>query len=479
MRITSRATGQSCAALEPGQLELYGPTVFREYYNNPQATAESFTADGWFITGDSALLDQDGNLHLVGRDKDSININGVKHPSVDVETFIVDNGIAGVSATEVFVCPMRLADADTDTYAVFYQHTLPIENDLSESEIVSVTEANRAIRKACIVFCSQAPHVVLPLPRKSFAKSAIGKVSRAGLMASYLKGDHTSIEEKLRAVITNGSAGTLPTDPVELATFEVVADLLGKDITSLDREDSLFDIGVSSMHIVRLKHLLQDRFTIPDIPVIDILRRAELGALCDFMVELNKPAPADGTLVSRYSPLVCMNPHGSKPPVFLVHPGVGEVLVFVNLARVLSDNRPVYALRARGFDHGEKPFESFDEMVNSYVEGIESKQAQGPYYVGGYSFGGAVAFEIAKKLEAKGKEVAWVGVFNLPPHIQFRMKELIWVEVLINLFMFLALVPSNVFEKVKNELYEVFPNTRGSDVEPENSADIQIGRAHV
>ena len=471
MRVTSRATGSVCAPLEPGQLELKGSSVFSQYYNNPQATAESFTADGWFITGDSALLDQDGNLHLVGRDKDSININGVKHPSVDVETYIVDNAIAGVSATEIFVCPMRLPNTDTDTYAVFYQHTVPVENDLTEEELTSVVAANRAIRNACIIFCSQAPHAILPLPRKYFTKSAIGKVSRAGLMAAFFKGEYAPIEEKLKAAAAAGSSDSAPTDPIEIATFEVVADLLGKDISTLKRADSLFDIGVSSMHLVRLKHLLQDKLNITDVPMIDILRHPELGGLCDFMVELSKPV-AEGEIVSRYSPLVCMNPHGSKPPVFLVHPGVGEVLVFVNLARELNDDRPVWSLRARGFDVGEEPFGTFDEMVNAYAAAIETKQAEGPYYVGGYSFGGAVAFEIAKVLEKKGKTVAWVGVFNLPPHIQFRMKELIWVEVLINLFMFLHLVPSNRFEAVKQDVYKIFPNTVGSDVEPDNSPEI-------
>jgi thioesterase domain-containing protein len=131
---------------------------------------------------------------------------------------------------------------------------------------------------------------------------------------------------------------------------------------------------------------------------------------------------------------------GDKTPLFCVHPGVGEVLVFVNLAKYFVGDRPFYALRARGFNPGEKPFESFDEMVSTYVQAIRAKQPHGPYAVAGYSFGAAVAFEIAKVLEADGERVDFVGSFNLPPHIKYRMDELDFVETAANLAFFLALI---------------------------------------
>ncbi len=105
---------------------------------------------------------------------------------------------------------------------------------------------------------------------------------------------------------------------------------------------------------------------------------------------------------------------GEKTPLFCVHPGVGEVLVFVNLAQYFVGDRPFYALRARGLNEGEQPFTSFAEMVETYVAAIRKRQPHGPYAVAGYSFGGAVAFEIAKVLEAAGERVDFVGSFNLP-----------------------------------------------------------------
>jgi thioesterase domain-containing protein len=106
--------------------------------------------------------------------------------------------------------------------------------------------------------------------------------------------------------------------------------------------------------------------------------------------------------------------------LFLVHPGLGEILVFLRLASVLDDDRPVYAIRARGFDHGETPHQSIAQMSQEYVPAIEKVYPDGPYNIAGYSFGAAVAFEMGKELEAKGKKVSFFGALNLPPHIRWR-----------------------------------------------------------
>ena len=80
MRITRLdGPGIEVARGERGSLELTGEAIFKGYYNNPVATAEAFTSDGWFRTGDNAYMDDQGHLHLDGRTKEMININGVKY----------------------------------------------------------------------------------------------------------------------------------------------------------------------------------------------------------------------------------------------------------------------------------------------------------------------------------------------------------------------------------------------------------------
>lgn len=469
IRVVDPDTGTICQSGQPGQFQVMGPTVFTQYYRNQRATNDSFTNDGWFITGDSAEIDPDGNLYLIGRDKDCININGVKHPTQDVEHYIEDARIDGVIPGCVYVCPMRLADADTETYAVFYQHQIAIEAGFT-APLNHVHATNRAIGKACSVFCAQGPHIILPLPRAYFFKSSLGKISRSNLAKAYLRGDFSALQHALEVRDRGLSGGdTHPTDlttPIQRLVAQVSASIFSIEESSLRRSSNIFDMGASSMHLLRLKHLIQTRLSLADIPIIDILRRPEIGELSDYLSEVVQSRDRGESKDVSYQPLVCFSNSGSKPPLFLVHPGVGEVLVFMGLARSLADDRPVYALRARGFDRNNPTFETFDEMVATYVAAIENEYPSGPYYIAGYSFGAAVAFEICKQLEAKRKDVPWFGVLNLPPHIQWRMKELTWVEVLINIALFLSLISSSAMDEVRKDLFEAFPDIAGSDTEP-------------
>ncbi|KAG0698966.1 Alpha/Beta hydrolase protein [Suillus ampliporus] len=136
----------------------------------------------------------------------------------------------------------------------------------------------------------------------------------------------------------------------------------------------------------------------------------------------------------EYDPIVPLQLTGDKTPIFFVHPGVGEVLIFVNLAKYFQNERPFYALRARGFEPGH-PF-----MVSTYAAAVKRTQPTGPYAISGYSYGGVVAFEVAKRLEAMGDEVKFVGRINIPPHIADRMHEIDWTGGMLNLSYFLGLV---------------------------------------
>jgi cyclohexanecarboxylate-CoA ligase len=80
--------GVSMPAGEEGEIQVRGPSVFVGYYNNPDATAQSFTPDGWFRSGDIATIDLSGNVSLSGRLKDVINRGGVKYNPQEVELLV-------------------------------------------------------------------------------------------------------------------------------------------------------------------------------------------------------------------------------------------------------------------------------------------------------------------------------------------------------------------------------------------------------
>jgi len=112
----------------------------------------------------------------------------------------------------------------------------------------------------------------------------------------------------------------------------------------------------------------------------------------------------------HFEPLVLMRA-GNGVPLFLVHSIWGDVLGMRQLAVAMHSDVPVYGLRARGLQ-GEAPQGSVEEMAATYIEVIRSRQPHGPYRVAGHSFGGLLAFEIARLLSEQGEEIDWLGLID-------------------------------------------------------------------
>jgi malonyl-CoA/methylmalonyl-CoA synthetase len=80
--------GQPCAVDEIGDIQVKGPNVFSGYWQMPEKTAEEFTADGYFKTGDVGRFDSDGYLSIVGRSKDLIISGGYNVYPKEIESVI-------------------------------------------------------------------------------------------------------------------------------------------------------------------------------------------------------------------------------------------------------------------------------------------------------------------------------------------------------------------------------------------------------
>jgi thioesterase domain-containing protein len=225
------------------------------------------------------------------------------------------------------------------------------------------------------------------------------------------------------------------------------------DAPSVGATSNFFDLGGTSLDIFKLKRALEQRFALADIPVAVILQSSTVRELAGHLTG----ASWAGT--PQYDPLVPLQTTGNKTPLFCIHPGTGEVLVFVGLANYFTDERPVYALRARGFNSGESHFGTFDEMVTTYVQSIRKRQPHGPYALTGYSFGAPVAFEIAKALEAQGERVAFLGCLDGGPHIGDPANPLDFIGSTVVVAFFLGLID-------KEQLHTLPGQIRGADLDP-------------
>ncbi|MEV5596388.1 non-ribosomal peptide synthetase [Streptomyces sp. NPDC052496] len=454
-----------------GELQLRGPMVCTGYYNNDAATRQAFTDDGWFRTGDLGTL-ADGRLTLVGRSKDSIIVNGVNYFSHDLETVLEQ--LDGVEPSYVAAFPTRRPGSDTEQLVVAFAPSAPLDallpgaegaddrtedaddrtgaagdrtepaDDRAEAELHRLLVA---IRGSIVLHWGFRPTLLLPLPADAFPKTSLGKIQRALLRKRLESGELSAYERQVAELTERRTGGhTAPEGDTETTLAKIYAGLFDADPDTLSATASFFELGGTSLDILRLKSQVERTFGIANLPVLDILRAPSVRALAQRLDAGQAAGPA------AYDPLVPLQTTGSKTPLFCVHPGVGEVLVFVNLAAYFTQERPFYALRARGFNAGESYFTEFDEMVQCYVRAIRERQPHGPYAVAGYSYGGAVAFEIAKTLEAQGERVDFVGIFNLPPHIKPRMEELDFIEGAVNLAFFLDLIDKEQSERLPAEL---------------------------
>ena len=107
---------------------------------------------------------------------------------------------------------------------------------------------------------------------------------------------------------------------------------------------------------------------------------------------------AAGGPVRRFDPVVALRTSGDRPPLFLVHPIGGNVLCYLDLVKHLPADQPVYALQAAGAEPGATPLRTMSDLAASYIAAIRRVRPHGPYNVGGWSFGGYVAVEMARQL---------------------------------------------------------------------------------
>ena len=160
---------------------------------------------------------------------------------------------------------------------------------------------------------------------------------------------------------------------------------------------------------------LQEQPTLLDQMLIEIKR--EFGVAAEglpvnaFMEEPTIEVLArniDGNSKPAASQVVCLQPLGSKPPLFLIHDGGSNVFVYRALVVRMGTNRPVYCIRAKSNSDGFPFYKggSMEEVAAGYIAEIKTVQPRGPYSLGGACIGGVIAFEMARQLRTQGEVVS-------------------------------------------------------------------------
>jgi phthiocerol/phenolphthiocerol synthesis type-I polyketide synthase E len=209
----------------------------------------------------------------------------------------------------------------------------------------------------------------------------------------------------------NGMAGPIAgstaseINPPENETTRQLAciwqDLLG--IVSVGLDQNYFDLGGDSALAVKLFAQIDEIFKVK-LPLATLFEAPTIEELARV---LQREAPAAG-----WSPLVPIQPQGSRPPFFCIHGAGGNVLIYRDLSTHLGSDQPLYGLQSRGLDGNCAPLSRIEDMASLYVGEIRRVQRHGPYFLGGYCLGGTIAYEVARQLRAKGEQIALLALFD-------------------------------------------------------------------
>ena len=404
IRIASEAGG-ALPENATGELQLRGPIIFRRYYNNEEATRAAFTEDGWFRTGDLGRL-EDGRLNLVARSKDSIIVSGVNYFSHELETQLEQ--LSGVDRSFVAAFPTRPKGADTEQLVVTFATTLP-QNDEEGLYRLLV-----AVRNTTIMLWGFRPAVIIPLPKHAFPKTSLGKIQRSLMRKRFEAGDFAAQSGEIARITKHQAGAHVQLEgPLESAVGRVFAKILRMDLAGLSSTANFFDLGGTSLDILKFTQALErDLGFKGGLPFI--LANPSVRKLASHISTAGKGSQP------KYDPIIPLQMTGKKTPLFCVHPGNGEIFSLVNVAKYFLNDRPFYALRARGFNESEECFKSLKEMLSTYADAIVQRQPQGPYAIAGYSMGCPIAFEVAKELEKRGEKVGFLGCIDGRPRYDIR-----------------------------------------------------------
>jgi thioesterase domain-containing protein/acyl carrier protein len=168
-------------------------------------------------------------------------------------------------------------------------------------------------------------------------------------------------------------------------------------------QDSFWDLGGQSFIALRMMRRIEKLFG-KSLPITALFQAPTIEKLAQLLRQSG--------WTSTWTSLVCLQAAGSAPYFFCVH-GIGGLVVGLrDLARHLGMDQPVYGFQAQGTDGTHPILASVEEMAAHYLEEMRTIQPQGPYYLGGLSFGGWVAYEMARQLRAQGEQVRLLALID-------------------------------------------------------------------
>lgn len=358
---------------QEGEIVVKGDNVFSGYENDPDQNIAAFS-NGFFHTGDQGLLDEDGYLFITGRIKEMINRGGMKITPQEIDQALLSHSAVADAAA----IPITHPSLGEDVAAVV---------NLVEGKSLTAQDLIRYLGDHLAPY--KIPNRVFFAD--SLPRTATGKIQRRELAVQ--------MQAELEA-----SAPRQPTaephqlTPLESTLLSIWRESMGNP--DIGVQDNFFELGGDSLQAVDLFLLVEKRLDqrLPRDILFEAGSVAEMAALIE--------------QESKASCVVPIQPKGNRPPFFCIHPIGGEVIGYRDLAGYLGEDQPFYGIQCLRQGTDTPLFDSIETMAEYYLAEIRKIQPHGPYFLGGHSFGGLVAYTIAQKLADDGGRVGLLALFD-------------------------------------------------------------------
>ncbi|NEO94893.1 MAG: amino acid adenylation domain-containing protein, partial [Moorea sp. SIO3G5] len=434
----------------PGQLYIGGVGLALGYWKNEQKTKASFithplTQEPLYKTGDLGRYLPDGNIEFLGREDFQVKINGYRVELGEIEVALKQYpGIKEAIVTTIGDSPQSkrlVAYAVPKEKSVIKDYSLVDGNQTEDKDevIQPDQELNYIAEQLRKHLVQKLPEYMVPtdyLILEVLPLSANGKVDRKRL------------PKPQRQTIAETTQHILPQTKTEQQIAAVWAEVL--ELEAVGIHDNFFAIGGNSLLVIRVHNKLQELLG-RELKIVELFTNPTVHSLSqhiaqiytqevyietskthgdkpstkvtnskkssNFIKSINQPTisePSDSPS-DLFPCLIPIQPEGNKSPFFCLPPVAGVVFPYFDLASLLGKDRPFYGIQSLGFMENEKLLTSIEEMASYYIKAIRTVQPHGPYYLGGWSLGVLIAFEMARQLEEIGEVTDRLILIDLPP----------------------------------------------------------------
>ena len=374
---------QLCGIGEAGEIYFRSAYLAKGYLGDQALTNERFISnpftntdgDRLYRTGDLGRYLPDGNVEHLGRADRQLKIRGFRIEPGEIEAALTQHPV--VRETAVIAWQNKSGETQLAAYVVPLQFHIPI-TAMSLREYLGEKLPVYMIPAAFVMMDA------LPLtPNRKLDRSALPSPDQAQVQLT--------------------GAYAAPSSEIEKALADIWKEVLAVERVGVD--DNFFEMGGHSLMAVRLFAIMEKKFG-RRLPLATLFQAPTVAQLATILQKDSAPS---------WSSLVPIQPLGKSAPFFCVHAVGGNVLEYYDLAHHLGSDQPFYGLQSRGLDGTQPPHTQITEMAADYIKEIRRFQPAGPYFIGGRSLGGIIAFEMACQLRTQGQEVGLLALLDSYP----------------------------------------------------------------